>query len=281
MAEDIRLEGVRRVQFQRTIFSARRAFESFHHLHPGSSSEDQVARSSAGIDGWSKFADFLERESNAVDHGPLQGLLCDDPQLAKFAAELEGSEEVASLIAGPTRKCPSAIDGIVSDLGGGLGQINVCEDTKFIDGEVNVATEWQDITFEVCLDSGCTDNVCHPAGVPGYVVEPSAGSRGKRGFTVGNGQRVTNDGQAILSLQRDGAIDTVSSTFQIAKVTRPLMSVGRLCDAGLDVIFKKDRADVIGAGGAVVLSFERSEGGLYIAKLKLKRPPSTPFGRQG
>ena len=59
------------------------------------------------------------------------------------------------------------------------------------------------------------------------------------------------------------------------------MSVGRLCDAGLDVIFKKDRADVIGAGGAVVLSFERSEGGLYIAKLKLKRPPPTPFGRQG
>ena len=90
------------------------------------------------------------------------------------------------------------------------------------------------------------------------------GSRAKRGFTVGNGARVTNDGQAILSLQRDGALDTVSSTFQIAKVSRPLMSVGRLCDAGLDVVFRKDRADVVGPEGAVVLSFERAAGGLYI-----------------
>ena len=279
MAEDIRLEGVHRVQLQRTIANARRAFESFHRLSPGSSSEDQVSRSSAGIGGWSKFGDLLEREANAVDHGPLQGLLCDDPQLAKFVAELEGSEEVASLIAGPTRRCPSAVDGIVSDLGGGLGRVHLFEEEK--GDEINVASEWQDIEFEVCLDSGCTDNVCHPGDVPGYIVEPSAGSRAKRGFTVGNGARVTNDGQAILSLQRDGVLDTVSSTFQIAKVSRPLMSVGRLCDAGLDVIFKKDRADVIGAGGAVVLSFERSEGGLYIAKLKLKRPPPTPFGRQG
>lgn len=280
MAEDIRLEGVHRVQLQRISANAKRAYESFHRLPPGSSSEDQVSRSSAGIGGWSRFADILERESNAVDHGPLQGLLCDDPQLAKFVAELEGSEEVASLIAGPTRRCPSAIDGIISGLGGGLGRANVCEGDK-VNEEINVATEWQDIEFEVCLDSGCTDNVCHPGDVPGYIVEPSAGSRAKRGFTVGNGARVTNDGQAILSLQRDGVLDTVSSTFQIAKVSRPLMSVGRLCDAGLDVIFKKDRADVIGAGGAVVLSFERSEGGLYIAKLKLKRPPPTPFGRQG
>ena len=279
MAENIRLEGVRRVQLQRAVSSARRAFESFHRLSPGSSSEAQVSRSSAGIAGWSKFADFLEHEANAVDHGPLQGLLCDDPQLAKFVAELEGSEEVASLIAGPTRRCPSAIDGIVSGSGGGLGRVNLCEGE--VGEEINVASEWQDIEFEVCLDSGCTDNVCHPGDVPGYVVEPSMGSRAKRGFTVGNGARVTNDGQAILSLQRDGALDTVSSTFQIAKVSRPLMSVGRLCDAGLDVIFKKDRADVIGPEGAVVLSFERAAGGLYIAKLKLKRPPSTPFGRQG
>ena len=58
------------------------------------------------------------------------------------------------------------------------------------------------------------------------------------------------------------------------------MSVGRLCDAGMDVLFKKDRADVLSTSGAVILSFERQHGGLYVAKLKLKRP-SQPFGRQG
>ena len=187
---------------------------------------------------------------------------------------------MASLVAAPARRRPTATDGLISQLGGGIGRVNLCEG-EVASGEINVASEWQDIEFEVCLDSGCTDNVCHPGDVPGYVVEPSAGSRAKQGFIVGNGARVTNDGQAILSLQSDGALNTVSSTFQIAKVSRPLMSVGRLCDAGLDVIFKKDRADVIGPECAVVLSFERAAGGLYIAKLKLKRPPSTPFGRQG
>ena len=154
---------------------------------------------------------------------------------------------MASLIAGPARRRPTAVDGIVSELGGGLGRVNLCEG-GIASGEINVASEWQDIEFEVCLDSGCTDNVCHPGDVPGYAVEPSMGSRAKQGFIVGNGARVTNDGQAILSLQSDGALNTVSSTFQIAKVSRPLMSVGRLCDAGLDVVFKQDRADVVGRG---------------------------------
>ena len=280
MAEEIRMEGVRRAQVQHDIARAKRAFESFHCLVPGSSSESQVSRSSAGLAGWLRFANVLECEANAVPRGPLQGLMSDDPQLAKLIAELEGSEEVASLIGGPTRKCPSAIDSVVSDLGGGLSHANLCIGDSEGGGEINVASDWQDIEFEVCLDSGCTDNVCHPGDVPGYIVEPSAGSRAKGGFTVGSGQRFTNDGQAILSLQRDGAIDTVSSTFQIAKVSRPLMSVGRLCDAGLDVIFRKDRADVVGTDGGVVLSFERQDGGLYIAKLKLRRPPSG-FVRQG
>ena len=59
------------------------------------------------------------------------------------------------------------------------------------------------------------------------------------------------------------------------------MSVGRLCDAGLDVVFKKDKADVMDGGGHVVLSFERNNGGLYVARLRLKKPPIEPFGRRG
>ena len=98
MAEEIRMEGTRRAQVQHDVVRAERAFECFHRLVPGSSSEAQVSRSSAGLNGWLKFANILECEANAVPRGPLQGLMSEDPQLAKFIAELEGSEEVADLM---------------------------------------------------------------------------------------------------------------------------------------------------------------------------------------
>ena len=58
------------------------------------------------------------------------------------------------------------------------------------------------------------------------------------------------------------------------------MSVGRLCCNGMDILFKKDRVDVLAFGGSVILSFERQVGGLYVAKLKLKRT-TNGCGRQG
>jgi len=103
------------------------------------------------------------------------------------------------------------------------------------------------------------------------VVEASPGSKAGQGFIVGNGARVPNDGQALVSLQASGKKgNTVSTMFQVAAVSRPLMSVGRLCDNGMDVFFKKDRADVLSSDGSVILSFERQVGGLYVAKLRLK-----------
>ena len=68
----------------------------------------------------------------------------------------------------------------------------------------------------------------------------------------------------------------MKSTFQVAEVTRPLMSVGRVCDQGLDCLFKKTHALVLDEAGEQVCRFERV-GGLYVATLDLKRPDL--FGR--
>ena len=143
--------------------------------------------------------------------------------------------------------------------------------------------DWIDVEFEVALDSGCTDNVCHQGDVPGYLIEASAGSRCGQGFLVGNGERVPNTGQAHLSLQTDGEVkNAIKTTFQIAKVSRPLMSVGRLCDVGLKVVFDESRARVLDKDGYEACAFERQPGGLYIARFRLKKPPpAEPFGRQG
>ena len=151
------------------------------------------------------------------------------------------------------------------------------------DGELQAANgdDYIDVEFEVALDSGCTDNVCHPGDIPGYSVQSSAGSRRGQNFTVGDGNKISNDGEVHLNLQADlgDAHSDIKSTFQVANVCRPLMSVGRVCDNDHEVIFGKTRARIVAKSGETICTFEREPGGLYLAKFRLKRP--LPFQRQG
>ena len=94
---------------------------------------------------------------------------------------------------------------------------------------------------------------------------------------MGDGGRVDNQCQAGLKLCNGGPSSVIQSVFQVANVTRPLMSVGRICDEGFHVDFQKEFAVVSDKSGREVLKFERQAGGLYVAKMKLKAPA---FGRQ-
>ena len=60
--------------------------------------------------------------------------------------------------------------------------------------------------------------------------------------------------------------------FQIAAVTRPLMSVGRICDEGHTVTFDSVMAVVKSKDGGELCRFTRGSNGLYVAKLKLRNP---------
>ena len=92
---------------------------------------------------------------------------------------------------------------------------------------------------------------------------------------MGNGGKVPNDGQCVLNLEQGG--QPIQSTFQVAAITRPLMSVGRVCDQGLRCNFDDKQALVVDGKGKTVCRFER-RGGLYVAKLTLKSPEL--FARQ-
>ena len=148
---------------------------------------------------------------------------------------------------------------------------------------VNENEQWEEVDFEVALDSGSIVNVCHPDDAPGYVLMESAGSKRGQNFIVGDGGKLGNLGEKHLNLKAPKGtgsdVNAVSSTFQIANVTRPLMSVGHVCDQGIHVIFDKKAAIIKNVGGEEVCRFRRNEGGLYVAKMRLKAP--TGFGRQG
>ena len=76
----------------------------------------------------------------------------------------------------------------------------------------------------------------------------------------------------MLNLESDGGENRkIKSTFQVAEVTRPLMSVSRVCDQGLTRNLTDTHAFVRDKAGNTVVKFER-RGGLYIARMKLKPP---------
>ena len=56
------------------------------------------------------------------------------------------------------------------------------------------------------------------------------------------------------------------------------MSVGKICDEGHSITFNASEAVVREKGGAEICKFHRTQGGLYVAKMKLRSPAG--FTRQ-
>ena len=106
---------------------------------------------------------------------------------------------------------------------------------------------------------------------------------GGQKFVIGDGNKIANDAQVNLNLQTtSGSLNDIMSTFQVAKVSRPLWSVGKTCENDMDVLVNQIRAKVLTRGGDTICTFERRIGGLYVAKFRFRRPGTpTPFVRQG
>ncbi|MDE0892833.1 MAG: hypothetical protein OSB14_11675, partial [Planctomycetota bacterium] len=146
--------------------------------------------------------------------------------------------------------------------------------------EVMPVEGWQDTEVEVALDSGCCNHVMDAEDAPGYTIRESPGSRRGQNFVVGNGQRIPNEGQVRLNMEApsgDGTQTPVQSTFQIAEVSRPLMSVSKICEQGYACLFTKDGAQILDQEQKTIARFKCANG-LYVASMKLKQPE--PFTRQ-
>ncbi len=84
-----------------------------------------------------------------------------------------------------------------------------------------------------------------------------------------------------LTLVDEKTSAVVDSVFQVAEVTRPLWSVGKVCGKCYKVLFDALKAEVFKSlGDAPLCTFER-KGGLYIGRLKVKNPRYEGFARQG
>ena len=167
-----------------------------------------------------------------------------------------------------------------------------CAEANLLEADSMVAAieeeEVREVYIEVALDSGSGEHVADPDDAPGYALEPSPGSRMGQNFVGAGGERIPNEGEMQLNLEVPNGTERTTplrSTFQGAKVTRPLHSVSKICDEGFEVRFKKGAATILNANGKLVARYER-KGGLYVATMRLK-PPSPKkalpesFRRQG
>ena len=90
---------------------------------------------------------------------------------------------------------------------------------------------------------------------------------------MADGGLIKNLGQKQLNLCESCVGNSVvQSIFQIAAVTRPLMSVGKICDEGHEIIFHNCCVVVRSKEGEELCKLHREAGGSYVAKLKLGSP---------
>ena len=111
---------------------------------------------------------------------------------------------------------------------------------------------------------------------PWFEIVDSEASRAGVYYTAANGGKLFNLGQQHIPVSLDNGCRTVA-TFQIAEVSRPLMSVSKVCEMGNRVIF--------GAGGGYIMNIEtgattkfETKDGIYIFKLWIPPLSESPFG---
>ena len=137
------------------------------------------------------------------------------------------------------------------------------------EGEIH-HTDLGDIVFEAVADSGSSEHIVSPDDVEGMKITPSKMSSLGRGFITASGERVDNEGECHLNFAVGEEGPEVSTTFQVAQVTRPLLSISKMCDKGNTVTFTKQKGVVTSPDGKEICVFERDRG-LYVAKVKVRR----------
>ena len=130
---------------------------------------------------------------------------------------------------------------------------------------------------KVIMDSGAAESVCPRSMAPSFKIEDSIASRAGVYYTSANGGKIMNLGQQhIPVLLANGSRSVL--TFQVADVSRPPMSIARLCEMGNRVLF--------GANGGVILNLQTGdvtpfvkEEGVYTFELWIPPASEAPFGR--
>ena len=175
---------------------ALRGYERYYKLPSGTATLAMVINSSAGIIGWSQFVlchDVVSKDAeDDKKHLDMQAKRDALLQQLGVAEELVGPEIAKRVRFEVASNSP------------GYCKPGLClfeRSDPIADSEIHNTETWQDIEFEVALDSGSQDHVCDEQDRPGYVTQESPGSSRGQYFIVGDGGRLENKWQRSLNIQ--------------------------------------------------------------------------------
>ena len=127
------------------------------------------------------------------------------------------------------------------------------------------------------VDSGAAALVAPPTMLPSVKVEPSPGSIRGQNYTSASKHKVKNLGQQrIRACTEEG--DETEVLFQIADVSKPLVSVLSICERGNRVLFGKSGGVVINMQSGKEIPFYRRNG-IYVLSLWLMDNEDQGFAR--
>ena len=142
------------------------------------------------------------------------------------------------------------------------------------------AETWNDqkwVKVESVVDSGASAPVAPPSMLPGVKIEESEGSKRGQKYTSASKHKLKNLGQQqVHACTEDG--DTTDLLFQIADVSKPLVSVSAICERGNRVIFGRAGGVVQNLHSGKQIPFYRRNG-IYVLSLWLQDSDERPFGR--
>ena len=152
---------------------------------------------------------------------------------------------------------------------------------------VDGSTKW--VKIDAIVDSGASDSVGPTGLAPWIKTRPSEGSKRGQNFHTACGGELPNEGEkSVPIITREGKKGFAN--FQCADVSRPLMSVSRICDQGNCVVFTATGGYVLDKQGSKT-AFNRKNN-VYVLDMWTKveaveeekipeKTTTQPFRRQG
>ena len=127
------------------------------------------------------------------------------------------------------------------------------------------------------MDSGAAESVCPREMAPQFEVKDTLASRAKVFYTAASGGQIMNIGESNIPVCLENGARTIA-TFQVCDVSRPLMSVSRLCEMGNRVLFGANGGVIMNLATGQVTPFQK-EDGVYVFEMWIPPLCESPFGR--
>ena len=127
------------------------------------------------------------------------------------------------------------------------------------------------------MDSGAAECVCPKSMAPHFKVEDTVASTSGVYYTSANGGKIVNAGQQTIPVAFENGMKCMA-VFQVCEVSRPLMTVAKICEMGNRVWFGQGGGVIMNLQSGSITRFENKDG-VYVFPMWIP-PLSEVAGKQ-